>query len=94
MDDFRGRGWMPAEPKHLDYANAQILLIGEGTDSSHALEATAKDEKSDEKETPQEEIEKLEHEDELRVEHLKGDDTVFDDLGLSHKEYPSVPTTW
>lgn len=63
---------MPAQPKHLDYPNAQILLIGENYDESHALDATAKDEKSDEKETPQEELEKLEGEDELRVKHLKG----------------------
>ncbi|KAI5210046.1 hypothetical protein E4T39_00473 [Aureobasidium subglaciale] len=94
IDDFRGRSWMPAEPKHLDFNNAQLLMIGESLDDSHALEATSKDKNSDDKETPQEEIEKLEHEDELRVEHLKGDDTVFADLGLSHKEYPSVPTTW
>ncbi|KAH0294201.1 hypothetical protein KCU62_g763, partial [Aureobasidium sp. EXF-3399] len=94
IEDFRGRNWMPAQPKHLDYDNAQLLMIGEPLDDSHALEATSKDQNSDNKETPQEEIEKLEHEDELRVEHLKGDDTVFADLGLSHKEYPSVPTTW
>jgi hypothetical protein len=94
IDDFRGRNWMPAQPKHLDYANAQLLMIGEPLDDSHALQATSKDQSSDNKETPQEEIEKLEHEDELRVEHLKGDDTVFADLGLSHSEYPSVPTTW
>ncbi|KAH0267165.1 hypothetical protein KCU91_g10279, partial [Aureobasidium melanogenum] len=94
IDAFHGRSWMPAQSKHLDYANAQLLMIGESLDDSHALEATSNDQKSDNKETPQEEIEKLEHEDELRVEHLKGDDTVFADLGLSHKEYPSVPTTW
>lgn len=63
---------MPAEPKHLDYANAQVLLIGEDIEASHALDATAKDEKSEQKETPKEAIEELEHEDELRVEHLKG----------------------
>lgn len=94
IDEFRGRSWMPAEPKHLDYPNAQVLLIGESFDSSHALDATAKDQKSDDKETPQEELEKLEGEDELRVEHLKGDDSVFEDLQISHKDYPSVPTTW
>lgn len=94
MDEFRGRGWMPPEPKHFDYQNAQILLIGESLDDSKALEANSKDEKNDSKETPAEEVEKLEHEDELRVEHLKGDDTVFDDLHISSKEYPSVPTTW
>ena len=63
---------MPVHPKHLDYANAQLLLIGESFDDSHALDATSKDEKSDDKETPQEELEKLEGEDEMRVEHLKG----------------------
>ena len=73
IEEFNSRGWMPAQPKHLDYPNAQILLIGEDLDSSNALEATAKDEKSSQKETPVEELEKLEHEDELRVEHLKGE---------------------
>lgn len=29
IDDFRGRGWMPAEPKHLDYVNSSFLMIGE-----------------------------------------------------------------
>ena len=40
------------------------------------------------------ELEKLENEDELRVEHLKGDDTVFADLGVSSKDYTKVMTTW
>lgn len=35
------------------------------------VEPTTKDQKHD-KDTPQEELEKLEHEDELRVEHLHG----------------------
>lgn len=112
MDEFRGRGWMPAEPKHLDYVNAQVLLIGESIDS-HALEATKQDEESSQKETPAEEVEKLEREDEIRIKHLKGmsiptehivafanthydagDDTVFDDLGISKNDYPKVATTW
>lgn len=72
MEEFRGRGWMPAEPKHLNYPNAQVLLIGEDFDSSSNLEPAPKDEKNGEKETPQEELEKLEGEDEHRVERLKG----------------------
>ena len=72
IDEFRGRGWMPVHPKHLNYANAQMLLIGEDFDSSSNLDPAPKDEKDGAKETPQEELEKLEHEDELRVEHLKG----------------------
>lgn len=72
VEEFRGRGWMPAEPKHLDYASAQILMIGEDFDRSSNLEANPKDEKDDAKEVPQEEIEKLESEEEKRIEHLKG----------------------
>lgn len=94
IEEFAGRGWMPAEPKHLDYANAQMLLIGEDFESSSNLEPTEKDAKSEEKETPLEELEKLEEEDEHRVEALKGDDTIFADLGISSKEYPKVMTTW
>nr|OQO31436.1 hypothetical protein B0A51_02147 [Rachicladosporium sp. CCFEE 5018] len=92
IEEFGGRGWMPPHPKHLDYANAQILLIGEDYESSSNLDAAPKDAQGD-KETPEEELEKLEHEDEVRVEHLKGDDTIFADLELSTKEY-GLMTTW
>ncbi|KAL6721231.1 hypothetical protein ACLMJK_000333 [Lecanora helva] len=95
LDEFSGRGWMPLEPKLLDYENTQFLIIGH---KEGALEKAAKpqdgEEQKPEKETPLEEMEKLEHEDEIRVEHLKGDDTVFTDLGLSAKEYPKVQTIW
>ena len=91
LDEFGGLGWLPARPEHLNYANAQVLLIGE---SDFHAEGTEKDEKDDSKETPTEELEKLEHEDELRIEHAKGDDTVYADLSLSAKDYPSVKTTW
>jgi hypothetical protein len=93
IDEFRGRGWMPPEPKHLDYANAQILLIGEDYESSHNLEANPKDEKAEEKISPEEELTKLEEEDEHRIERLKGDDTIFADLDLSKKDY-GLMTTW
>lgn len=64
---------MPLQPKLLDYDNTQILFIGEQTDDiSKATEPSPKDQKND-KETPLEEMEKLEHEDEIRVTHLKGD---------------------
>jgi hypothetical protein len=73
IDEFRGRAWMPVHPKHLNYANAQMLLIGENFDSSSNLDPAPKDKNDDNKETPQEEIEKLESEDELRVSNLKGE---------------------
>jgi uroporphyrinogen-III synthase len=28
------------------------------------------------------------------LRNIIGNDTVFDDLNLSKKEYPQVPTTW
>ena len=49
------------------------MLISEGMEGGlgKALEPTLKDQKN-KKETPTESIEKLEHEDELRVQHIHG----------------------
>lgn len=78
LDEFHGRGWMPLQPKLLNYENTQFLLIGHNDD---ALEKAAKpqdgEEEKPEKETPLEEMETLEHEDEIRVEHLKGEWKVY-----------------
>lgn len=91
ISQFRNLAWSEVKPKYLDYEYCQILLIGETVDS--AVEPTKKDQKHN-KETPQEELEKLEHEDELRIQHLHGDDSVFDDLEISKTEYSQIPTTW
>jgi hypothetical protein len=71
VEEFRGLRWMPLQPKHLDYPNAQLLIIGESRGLDHATEALDRDQKHG-KETPLEEMEKLEGEDEIRVKHLKG----------------------
>ncbi|KAL8960098.1 MAG: hypothetical protein Q9193_003141 [Seirophora villosa] len=94
LDEFRGRGWMPLEPKLLDYENTQFLLIGHHEDSLEKATVPQPDDEKTDKEEPKAEMEKLEHEDDQRVQHLKGDDTVFEDLGLSSKEYPKLQTTW
>jgi hypothetical protein len=73
IDDFRNLSWMPIHNStYLDYPNAQILLIGEGQDKFGAAVKPAEGDKDKDKETPQEEIEMLEDEDQLRVEHLHG----------------------
>lgn len=60
------------QPKLLDYVNTQFLVIGHAdNDLEKATEQLPVDEKHD-KDTPLEEMQKLEHEDELRVEHLRG----------------------
>jgi hypothetical protein len=69
IDEFRGLAWSEVKPKYIDYEYCQILLIGENLEKG--VEPTTKDQKHD-KETPQEELEKLEHEDELRVQHWNG----------------------
>ncbi|KAL8944789.1 MAG: hypothetical protein Q9216_000211 [Gyalolechia sp. 2 TL-2023] len=94
LDEFRGRGWMPLEPKLLEYENTQFLVIGHNEGSLEKATVPQPDDEEKSKEEPREEMEKLEHEDDLRVQHLKGDDTVFEDLGLSSKEYPKLQTTW
>ena len=72
LDEFRSLRWMPLQAKHLDYENAQLLLIGHKDNAlDHATQPQPGDEKAG-KDEPREELEKLEHEDELRVEHLKG----------------------
>ncbi|KAF2876793.1 tetrapyrrole biosynthesis, uroporphyrinogen III synthase [Massariosphaeria phaeospora] len=91
IEHFRGLAWSEVKPKYLDYPNAQILLIGE--DLETATEPTTKDTRA-KKETPKEELEQLEREDHLRVKGLRGDDSVFEDLRISKKDYPQVPTTW
>jgi hypothetical protein len=89
-EEFGTRAWLPARPEHMDYENAQILLIGEDIDAIEPTEGEAKD---DTKETALEELEKLEHEDEIRIEHLKGEDTIYLDLGVRAKDYP-MKSTW
>ncbi|KAK5057490.1 hypothetical protein LTR84_011490 [Exophiala bonariae] len=69
LEGFRGLRWTPLEPKFLDYANAQFLIIGESYEN--AVEQRPKDEREGNG-LPSEEIEKLEGEDEIRVKHLKG----------------------
>ncbi|KAJ9646911.1 hypothetical protein H2204_000603 [Knufia peltigerae] len=93
LDEFRNLRWKPLEPKFLDYVNTQFLLIGE----SHHYDKATEGRPSDEREgngVPEEEIEKLEGEDEIRIKHLKGDDSVFVDLGVAAKDFPKLPTTW
>ncbi|KAL9048663.1 MAG: hypothetical protein Q9162_007610 [Coniocarpon cinnabarinum] len=88
LKEFNGLRWMATEPRFIDYANAQFLLIGEGRDElGKATEPTARDQKH-EKETPEEEVLKLEDEDSHRTGQLHGEDTVFDDLGVSAKDFP------
>ena len=98
QSEFSSLRWTATKPHHLDVPNCQFLLIGSSSGLDAANPSTDEKDKSSatNEETPTEEIEKLEHEDEMRVEGLKGDESeaIFRDLGISAKGYPKVQTTF
>ena len=63
---------MPLEPKLLGYDNTQFLLIGHKEGALEKATVPQPEDEENRKEAPKEEMEKLEHEDDLRIEHLKG----------------------
>ncbi|KZF21800.1 hypothetical protein L228DRAFT_283929 [Xylona heveae TC161] len=94
LEEFRSLRWAGLQPKFLNYANSQILFIGESQGEIGKAGEKEPNEEDKDKEAPIEEMEKLENEDEIRTKHLKGDESVFVDLGISAKEYSGVPSSW
>jgi hypothetical protein len=84
MDEFGKRRWAPLQPKHLNYKNAEVLLIGEN--DIPRREEAHKD--------AVHELEDLEEEDIKRVDHLGGDDAVFADLELDRQEFEGIASNW
>lgn len=76
MDEFRGRRWMPLKPELLDFANTQFLLVGQSGGIDNVIQSNTNG-----AEEIKEELERLEGEDEIRVEHLKGKNLVPGILG-------------
>ncbi|KAF8461084.1 hypothetical protein BDZ91DRAFT_765927 [Kalaharituber pfeilii] len=82
MEEFRGLRWIAALPKHLDFVNADILLIGEKSElPEHEKQDTA----------AIEQLEELQQEDLTR---LDGSHKVFSDLELSKQQYSGISSTW
>lgn len=71
LEKFGGLRWVPLKPEFIEYPNAQILMIGEAQDRLGKA-ATAEGNKAAHEEEPGEELEKLGHENEQRVEALQG----------------------
>ncbi|OHE94087.1 hypothetical protein CORC01_10662 [Colletotrichum orchidophilum] len=94
-DDFRDLRWTNTKPEHLDYPNAQFLLIGESSGIKNAVEPKSKDVKAG-KEDPEDVLQEIEDEDAKRMEHLSGDDSasIFADLQARAKDYPKLQTTF
>jgi hypothetical protein len=93
LEKFGDLRWVPLKPEFLDYPNSQFLMIGEAQNDLGKA-ATSQGEKQPHEEEPGEELEKLEGENEDRIDALQGDATVYQDLGFDAKSYPKLPTTW
>jgi hypothetical protein len=94
MAKFHDLRWVPTEPEFLDYPSSQFLMIGAAQDNlGKAGEALPGAEKET-KERPADELDKLEGENEERVNSLAGDHTIFDDLGLDTKRHGELPKFW
>lgn len=69
FSDYR---WVPLEPDFIGYPNAQILMIGAAQGELGKAAIAEPDGKQAHEEQPGEELEKLEHENEERIEVLQG----------------------
>jgi hypothetical protein len=95
LEEFRSLRWVPTQPKHLDYVNTQLLLVGESSGTEKALEPQKEDQEEGKAE-PAEEMERLEDEDTKRIKGLSEDDSgrIFADLQVHAEDYPKLQTTF
>ncbi|KAH7322732.1 hypothetical protein B0I35DRAFT_426335 [Stachybotrys elegans] len=91
-EEFRSLRWMPSKPEHLNYANAQVLLIGEPVKDEQDIGAAEYQEGQDTE--PFEIIEHLEDEDLDRMKHLatSASAAIYADLEADAKDRPPLKT--
>ncbi|RDW86749.1 uncharacterized protein DSM5745_03391 [Aspergillus mulundensis] len=95
LEKFRDLRWIPAEPELLDYPNAQFLMIGSAVGDLGKAATADEGDKRPEEEQPEEELIKMEDENEERIETLGGDHAIYEDLGYHAQEkYAKLETTW
>lgn len=70
-EKFKDLRWVPLEPEFIEYPNSQFLMIGEAQDTLGKAAASEGRTQQHEQE-PGQELEKLEEENEHRVEALEG----------------------
>lgn len=71
LEKFGDLRWVPLQPEFLDYPNSQFLMIGEAQNTLGKA-ATSQGEKLPHEEEPGQELEKLEDENEHRIDALQG----------------------
>lgn len=90
--DFKTLRWVPTKPNHLNYANAQVLMIGEKSGLDKATEPMDADTDKD----PGDVLDEMEKEDLDRMQHLPGDqsDAIYADLRASSQSFPKLQTAF
>jgi len=78
-EKFADYRWVPLEPVFINYPNAQFLMIGEAQDELGKAAIAEPGGKKENQEQPGEELEKLEHENEERIEALQGKSSQLSD---------------
>lgn len=90
--DFKTLRWAPTKPNHLNYSNAQILMIGEKSGLDKGAEST--DDETDK--DPKDVLDEMEQQDLNRMRHLSGDqsDAIYADLRASSQSFPKLQTAF
>lgn len=86
LDELGSYSFVPAKPEHLNYKNAQVLLIGHN-DSSHLAKGDPQEE-----EKVEEELEGIAEEDFKGMKHLSSDasKSIFTDLHANAERFQDV----
>ncbi|KAL5337323.1 hypothetical protein BJX70DRAFT_248843 [Aspergillus crustosus] len=95
LQKFKDLRWIPTEPELLDYPNAQFLMVGSAVGDLGKAATAESGDKRPEEQQPEEELTKMEDENEARIEALGGDHAIYKDLGYHAKvKYSKPATTW
>lgn len=95
LEEFGDLRWIPARPELLDYPNAQFLMVGSAAGDLGKAATAEEGDKRPEEEQPEEELSKMEEENEERVESLGGEHAIYKDLGYhAQDKYSKLETTW
>lgn len=80
------------KPNHLNYSNAQILMIGEKSGLDKATEPMDNDTEKD----PKDVLDEMERKDLDRMRHLSSDqsDAIYADLRASSQSFPKLQTAF
>lgn len=101
LDKFNNLRWVPAQPEFMDYARAQILLIGDKTEFGKEVEGGEGEAADDDDDDGAGDdagddavgvLNELESDDVERMKHLSADeaDAIYEDLHSRALEHSGV----